>query len=104
VDAVLGLDPDVGRALLTAFRRGYLDIPFCLHPDNAGRARAAIGADGRLRWTALGSLPIGGVTDIDGARPLHSTELMTALTYVRRRYDGESARNSASPNLRRTTT
>ncbi|MFJ7073598.1 methylaspartate mutase [Streptomyces sp. NPDC098781] len=87
VDAVLELDPDVGRALLTAFRRGYLDIPFCLHPDNAGRTRAAIDSDGRLRWTALGALPIGDVTDISGARPLRSPELMTALTYVRRRYD-----------------
>lgn len=95
VDAVLELEPDVGRALLTAFRCGYLDIPFCLHPDNAGRTRAAIDSDGRLQWTALGALPISDITDINGARPMRSTDLMTALNYVRRRYDRESPRDSA---------
>ncbi|MFE4962735.1 methylaspartate mutase [Streptomyces sp. NPDC056660] len=101
VDAVLELDPDVGRALLTAFRCGYLDIPFCLHPDNAGRTRAAIDSDGRLQWTALGALPISDITDINGAPPMQSTELMTALTYVRRRYDRESPRDPIPPVLRR---
>ncbi|MEV7325284.1 methylaspartate mutase [Streptomyces sp. NPDC093970] len=97
VDAVLELEPDVGRALLTAFRCGYLDIPFCLHPDNARRTHAAIDSDGRLQWTALGALPIGDIADINGARPMRSSELMTALTYVRRRYDRESPRDPAPP-------
>jgi methylaspartate mutase epsilon subunit len=34
VEAVLNLHPDISRALLLAFRNGYLDIPYCLHPDN----------------------------------------------------------------------
>src|SRR5690606_12794977 len=56
VHAVLDLHDDVGTALLTAFRRGLLDIPYCLHPDNAGRARSFIDHDGRLRWGDTGAL------------------------------------------------
>jgi methylaspartate mutase epsilon subunit len=39
ISAVLNLADDVGLALLRAFSRGYLDVPYCLHPDNAGRSR-----------------------------------------------------------------
>ncbi|MGO4426520.1 methylaspartate mutase, partial [Streptomyces sp. MCAF7] len=60
VGAVLNLAPDVGRALLLAFKRGYLDIPYCLHPDNRGDTRSFIDDDGRLRWESTGALPLGG--------------------------------------------
>lgn len=40
VDAVLELHADLGTALLQAFARGLLDIPYCLHSDNPGRATA----------------------------------------------------------------
>ncbi|HEX3649312.1 MAG TPA: methylaspartate mutase, partial [Pseudonocardiaceae bacterium] len=58
VDAVLELHPDVGRALVSAFRSGRLDVPYCLHPDNAGQARGYVADDGRLRWSSIGALPI----------------------------------------------
>ena len=48
VQAVLALSPDVGRALVQAFASGTLDVPYCLHADNAGQSRGAIDADGRL--------------------------------------------------------
>src|SRR4029453_17199071 len=47
VDAVVDLEPDLGRALATAFRRGARDIPSRLHPDNAGRARSYLDGTGR---------------------------------------------------------
>ncbi len=56
VEAVLDLDEVVARSLPTAFERGYLDVPFCLHPDNAGLSRSTIDDSGRLRWTATGSM------------------------------------------------
>ncbi|KAB2346142.1 methylaspartate mutase [Actinomadura rudentiformis] len=93
IEAVLNLDGDVGRALLTAFRRGYLDIPYCLHPDNAGRARGYIADDGRLRWAERGALPLGrggpGGDGGTGARRVTSAGLLADLSYVRRTFDTE---------------
>jgi methylaspartate mutase epsilon subunit len=90
VDAVLDLDPDVGHALLAAFERGYLDVPFCLHPDNLGRSRAALDSRGWLRWTRTGSMPIGGITELGSDRPMSSAELLDSLTYVQRKFDEAS--------------
>lgn len=92
VDAVLELDDDVGRALTLAFRRGYLDVPYCLHPDNAGRARAALDVDGRLRWTHVGSMPIassGSNTEVE-RRQMGSAALLAALTYVQQHFDEDN--------------
>jgi methylaspartate mutase epsilon subunit len=87
VEAVLDVDPDVGRALVAAVRRGLLDVPYCLHPDNAGRSRALIGADGWLRWADVGAMPlrrpVGPVPD----RAVSATDLLSSLSYVRSRYD-----------------
>ncbi|MGW1926440.1 methylaspartate mutase [Streptomyces massasporeus] len=86
VDAVLDLHSDLGSALLKAFERGYLDVPYCLHPDNAGRSRSHIDAAGRLTWSNIGAMPIGRVAGRSGAR-LTATGLHDALTFVQRRYD-----------------
>src|SRR5260370_9606226 len=40
IGAVVNLRPDIGRALADAFRSGYLDVPDCLHPDNARPTRS----------------------------------------------------------------
>ncbi|MFF2044560.1 methylaspartate mutase [Kitasatospora sp. NPDC058170] len=87
IEAVLGLDADLGRALVRAFAAGYLDVPYCLHPDNAGRSRSALGPDGRLHWSAVGSMPIAGTTGTGRPPILGSAELLTALSYVQRTYD-----------------
>lgn len=87
VHAVLDLHEDVGQALLTAFRRGYLDIPYCLHPDNRGRSRSYLDAEGRLRWASLGSLPLHGVVSTGRAQPVTSSGLLRDLMYLRRGFD-----------------
>ncbi|NEC64043.1 amino acid--tRNA ligase-related protein [Streptomyces sp. SID9727] len=86
VEAVLGLHPDLSRALPAAFERGLLDVPFCLHPDNAGRSRSVIGADGRLRWSDTGAMPIRPDAPADLA-PLTANGLLTALNHMADRYD-----------------
>ncbi|MCF1596021.1 methylaspartate mutase [Streptomyces muensis] len=86
VHTVLGLDDDIGRALLTAFRRGLLDVPYCLHPDNPGRARSFIDRDGRLRWADTGALPLSGAA-VSAARKVTSADLLAALSHVQRAYD-----------------
>lgn len=93
VDAVLNLHDDVGQALLLAFKRGYLDVPYCVHPDNMGRARSFIDGTGRLRWATTGALPIGRVADASGNRRVTSRELLEALTYIQRTFDDEAFRS-----------
>jgi methylaspartate mutase epsilon subunit len=90
VDAVLDLDPDIGRALATAYRSGYIDVPYCLHPDNAGRTRSYLDSTGRLQWSRVGSMPIADVVRPTGSVELTATELLTSLSYVERKFDEAS--------------
>jgi methylaspartate mutase epsilon subunit len=90
IDAVVNLRADIGRALADAFRSGYLDVPYCLHPDNAGRTRSYIDATGRLQWSGIGSLPIRGVVRPTGSGELTSDGLLASLSYVERKYDNAS--------------
>ena len=87
IDAVLELSPDLGRALAAAFRLGYLDVPFCLHPDNAGRARSLLDDAGRLRWSRTGSMPIRPAARVGRHVELTATSLLSSLSFVERRFD-----------------
>ena len=87
VEAVLDLAPDLGVALVRAVERGYLDVPYCLHPDNAGRTRAVVDRTGRLRWSRTGSLPLTGVVRATGGAEITSTELLRSLSHVERTFD-----------------
>lgn len=92
VDRVCELDDDIGTALVRAFEAGYLDVPFCLHPDNRGATSSYLDVDGRLRWARTGALPVTADPD-SAARPeLTSDELLTTLSYVARAYDRAPAR------------
>ncbi|MEU1107018.1 methylaspartate mutase [Streptomyces tibetensis] len=94
VEAVLGLDDDIGEALLRAFARGLLDVPFCLHTDNAGRTRSYINAQGRLMWSEVGAMPIS--PSAPGSTPprLTAAGLYDALAHVQRRHDHELSRTN----------
>nr|WP_244200513.1 methylaspartate mutase [Micromonospora arborensis] len=87
VEAVLDSGPDIGRSLLHSFKSGYLDIPYCLHPDNLGRTRSYVDTDGALRWADTGLLPIGHLVRASGRSRVTAAGLMEALSSVRRRYD-----------------
>jgi methylaspartate mutase epsilon subunit len=91
VGVVLNLAPDVGRALLLAFKKGYLDIPYCLHPDNRGDTRSFIDGDGRLRWESTGALPLGGSPQRGGSGRFTSADLLRDLSYMRRKFDDPMA-------------
>lgn len=88
VEAVLNLSDDLGQALVEAFRHGYLDVPYCLHPDNAGRTRSRIDADGRLIWSDIGAMPIRHAMDGPPSPRLTAARLQEALSFVQRRFDG----------------
>ncbi|MEU6540182.1 methylaspartate mutase [Streptomyces sp. NPDC047000] len=90
IDAVLDLRTDLGDALVDAFHKGYLDIPYCLHPDNGGRSRGRLDQDGRLHWSAVGSMPVP-ASAVDRHADPGSAELLAALSFVRRTYDRRAA-------------
>ncbi|WP_338459959.1 methylaspartate mutase [Pseudomonas sp. TE3-3-F2023] len=88
VDAVLDLHADLGIALLQAFARGLLDIPYCLHSDNAGRATTLIDDHGALRWATLGGLPLARSHAAGNAeRGVRADQLFQMLHYMVNRYD-----------------
>jgi methylaspartate mutase epsilon subunit len=93
IEMVLDLHDDLGRALPAAFRRGHLDVPFCLHPDNAGRSRGFIDGTGRLCWSTAGRMPVRAVRPRGRAAAVTSTGLLAALHHVSRAYDTPPARS-----------
>ncbi|QSB17149.1 methylaspartate mutase [Natronosporangium hydrolyticum] len=99
IEAVLELDTDVGAALRVAFLRGYLDIPFCLHPDNRGQTRSYLDDSGRLRWADIGKLPLGTVVDVGRRERVDCATLMASLSYMRQKYDGASGYPGEVPEL-----
>lgn len=87
INSVLELDSDIGAAILKGFKRGYLDVPFCLHADNAKRARSFIDADGSLRWHNVGSMAISTTGGSTQRRALKSYDLLNMLSYVQQKFD-----------------
>ena len=87
INAVLDLGDDIGRALVRAFAKGYLDVPFCLHPDNAGRCRSGLDSNGWLYFSETGSMPLPHHPGRRKTPILSSTDLLRALSYVQRTYD-----------------
>jgi methylaspartate mutase epsilon subunit len=88
VDAVLQIDADVGRAIVAAFAASVLDVPYCLHPDNPGRAKAVIDDRGALGWSCAGRLPLPAATRAARAEPA-SDELVRMLHFVASTYDAD---------------
>jgi methylaspartate mutase epsilon subunit len=86
IEAVLELDRHIDAALLKAFSRGVLDVPYCLHPDNRGEARSVITSDGRLEWAASGRMPL--PRPPRAAAPPSAEALMRMLNHVATRFDG----------------
>ncbi|MFG2113705.1 methylaspartate mutase [Streptomyces sp. NPDC048718] len=95
VEAVLDLHPDIDRALVLAFSRGILDVPYCLHADNAQRARSFIDARGSLQWLRAGSMPVT-TAPLGGETGLRAEDLLRMLGHVQEHYD-RAALTAAGP-------
>jgi methylaspartate mutase epsilon subunit len=86
IESVLCLADDIGAALVAAFRRSHLDIPWCLHPDNAGRSRSYLDTAGWLRWSDPGRMAVD-PDRVGHPAPMTSQDLMAALSYTQNRFD-----------------
>ncbi|MCX5380557.1 methylaspartate mutase [Streptomyces sp. NBC_00091] len=86
VESVLELGSDIGAALVEAFRRGYLDVPYCLHADNSGRSRSWIDARGSLQWRSAGAMPVRASAG-RAAGPLRADDLIGMLSHVQQGFD-----------------
>ena len=93
IDAVLDLHPDVGAALVAAFHRGLLDIPYCLHRDNRSTATGVLDDRGALVWGSVGNLPLPAASRSARTERLSSNALYAMLNHVAHRYD------SAAPEV-----
>lgn len=87
IEAVLNCGSDLGSALETAFSKGYLDVPFCLHVDNQGRSRSYIDDNGLLRWHATGAMPIAAQPAPGQSKKLNPYEFLNMLSFVESRFD-----------------
>ncbi|WP_327355300.1 methylaspartate mutase [Streptomyces sp. NBC_01304] len=96
VEAVLELDDDLGAAFLKAFARGYLDVPFCLHADNAQRTRSYIDGQGELKWLNPGSLPIP-APEKTGSSRLGADDFLGMLSHVQQTFDTAALEGSHRP-------
>lgn len=94
IDAVLALDPYIGQALVRAFATGLLDVPYCLHPDNAGASRSFLDSAGRLHWSDAGSMPVR--PTVCGGSRITSAKLLASLSYAARKFDQLAATDSAT--------
>jgi methylaspartate mutase epsilon subunit len=98
VDVVLDEHPSVGPALVSAFRRGLLDVPYCLHPDNAKATYAVVDPAGRVRWAATGRMPIAPHPPARDSA-ISADGLLAMLGYNRRRFDGPSEAGHTAATL-----
>jgi methylaspartate mutase epsilon subunit len=102
IDAVLDLNPDIGRALIEAFRRGILDVPYCLHADNAQSARSYLDTEGRLRWLSVGRMPLP-VPQPTNTPQLRAGDLLSMLSHIQRMFDRPALTAPRRPAARRLT-
>src|SRR3954470_4331092 len=98
VHAVLGFSSDVGQALVAAFASGTLDVPYCLHADNAGLTQGAIDPEGRLYWARAGRMP---VRTVEGRRSAAVTSggLLRMLNHTADRHDRASLTSATGTDV-----
>ncbi|MHA7854675.1 methylaspartate mutase [Marinobacter shengliensis] len=84
IEETLALDSDLGAAMLKAFGKGLLDIPYCLHPSNSGETSSYIDSTGRIVWGKTGKMPISSNSSVSQIDPF---EFLSMLSFTRSRFD-----------------
>ena len=92
LDAVVGLDASLDRAIQLAFQKGYLDVPYCLHPDNCNRATSWVDHDGNIYLADPGNIPLPSHlqdTVYRRRKAVTSEDLRRMLSFNLMKYDGD---------------
>jgi methylaspartate mutase epsilon subunit len=88
IETTLDADPSLGKAFEIAFRKGLLDIPYCIHQDNRNEVRGGIAPDGFVYWARLGKIPFPpGVVRVQGGGHVGSEELLKMLSFNQQKFD-----------------
>ena len=86
LNATLNLCSNLSKAILLAFAKGYLDVPYCLHINNFNKTRTLIDAAGYLRWGNTGHLPFP-KNMFNKKHNLSSSAFLQSLRYIQQKYD-----------------
>lgn len=98
INLLLNLDTSLEKSMVRAFKKGYLDVPYCLHPDNKCLTRAKVDAAGFTYWSDTGKIPFDPHIRKNAVRRktmLSSGELLQMLSFNQQKYD--TLKFSSSP-------
>lgn len=90
IETVLNLSNDLSYAIRIAFKKGILDIPYCLHPDVQNRVTSWIDPEGAIQWGNSGNIPYPRYlrSAVYGLkREISSTEFLSMINYNKDKYD-----------------
>lgn len=90
IDMLLNLGSNIEEGIDLAFRKGYWDVPYCLHPDNKRASVAQIDGSGYIFWSDPGKIPFPGHIRRNSVRMrmrLSSGELLHMLSFNQQKYD-----------------
>jgi methylaspartate mutase epsilon subunit len=85
IQATLNTSSPIDQALLKGFKKGLIDIPFCIHPDNLRETIATIDDRGYICWVKKGNVPAKQTSKDDFT--LSSDSLLKLLNFNKRQYD-----------------
>ncbi len=87
IRAVLDLPGTMADKLVSSFRLGFLDVPFCLHPGNKNSSRPKIDEEsGALVWDSVGGMPLH-ITNGTSSKHFDATRFTQLLWLTRNKYD-----------------
>lgn len=90
IDMLLNLGRNLEEGMSLAFRKGYWDVPYCLHPDNKHLSLAQIDDTGHISWSDPGKIPFPLHIRRNAVRMkmrLSSGELLHMLSFNQQKYD-----------------
>ncbi len=89
LDLTLNLSSSIDRSISLAFQKGYLDIPYCIHPDNKNIVRSNIHRNGIIEWAETGGIPFPDSISrlIVQNKKLTSSEFLKLLLFNKVKYE-----------------
>lgn len=91
IDMLLNLDTNLEKSMAKAFKMGYWDVPYCLHPDNRRLTSAQLDEAGYVYWSDPGKIPFPlhiRNNAVKRKKKLSSGELLHMLSFNQQKYDG----------------